>query len=286
MRKLVCFSFLALAGCGDADFASEKVPAGSGAHTTATHETFESQLSAPAPDYGAMLSASEPVQPELSVRTASEPPPADAKEVGETWLARLRARNFATAWERNGEGHDAPIEAFSLRISEQAFETWITENRWIAPDHISFRFTAELDIPRVGNGARDAIRTWPASKERTGAQQQAAQTARIFLQDGCFHVEQRDGPPHLAWFHAETGLGRDSEGYLIMVNRLTGATVARVGEIMTWAGPNRYRKDDPRFSELREVCGDAPIFGVGNPQSHVRFELIRQIINDGRSVRR
>lgn len=273
MRLAIIIPALALGACNGGVGTPDETATGGPVETSSVD--YATQLEAPVPDYETMLATAPAYEPERSRRDAKAPMPANAAEIGETWLERLRGPDYAYAWERDGQGEDAPIEAFGLRITESEFERWVAENGWTVPDHLTFRFTSALDVPRVADGLGDTIRIWPASEARTGIQLQAAQSGRIFLRDGCFYVEKLDGPPELAWFHAETGLAKDDEGYLVLVDRRTGETTARIGEKMTWAGPNRFQENDPRFAPLREACGDAPILGVGNPQSDVRFELAR-----------
>jgi hypothetical protein len=130
---------------------------------------------------------------------------------------------------------------------------------------------AEFVAPPVSPAARPGIRTWPASQRRTGAQLQALLSGRVVLRDGCFHVQRPDAPEALAWFLAETGLDVDAEGYYILVNRMTGETMARVGEEMHWAGPNAVPTDDPGIAALRQACGPGEIASVGNPESAERM---------------
>src|SRR3546814_17901564 len=94
--------------------------------------------------------------------------------------------------------------------------------------------------PAGSDASHPAIRYWPASPARTGAQLQALHGGRVELRNGCFFVGERGQPVNkLAWFHAETGLDIDNAGYLILRDRVDGTTRARIGEDMSWAGDRK-----------------------------------------------
>jgi len=133
-----------------------------------------------------------------------------------------------------------------------------------------------LVAPRVSEAALPAVRQWPASQTRTGFQMEAAFTGCIYLRDGCIFVRGvgEDQPDKLAWFHAETGLDLDAEGYYTLIDRKTGQISGRLGEMMTWAGPNPLDNDDPAIATYREACGDYEVEGVGNPMANERRYVI------------
>jgi hypothetical protein len=205
-------------------------------------------------------------------REATSPLPADAKAIGEAWIARLEARGALLGYGLAGKGPDGPIEMIDTGLTEGDFERWAKDNGWDVPQHIRWSFVPELRFPRVSEAARAAIRVWPASTARTGAQNQALFNGRIELRDGCLLVGQFDQPADkLAWFHAEVGLDVDEAGYFILRDRVSGATLARLGEDMNWGGPASAHIDEEAKLALRDACGPREIYVVGSPQASERF---------------
>ncbi|ATY33835.1 hypothetical protein CVN68_19285 [Sphingomonas psychrotolerans] len=157
-------------------------------------------------------------------------------------------------------------------LTEIEFETWVKENGWRVPRHIRWSFVPEMNLPRVSAAARDAIRVWPASTARTGAQNQALHHGRVELRDGCFFVgEAGRSATRLAWFHAEIGLDIDLAGYFVLRDRVSGKTLARLGEEMSWAGPASADIDRETERLLQKACGPGEIHVVGSPEASERF---------------
>lgn len=234
---------------------------------------FATQLDAPAPDYPAII-ASEvlpgPVRDTTIEPTA--PPPADAREIGEIWRSRLEARDVLSGLAYAGQGPgEGVVTFFDTLLSRDEFDALVRKNDWKIPAHIRFGFVEKLSHPAVSDAAEDRIRFWPQRAQRTGMQNMAALYGKVFVEDGCFFVTGLDGKTSLAWFLAETGLDVDDGGYLILIDRRTGWTMGRLGEPMSWAGPNP-EPDEEETAELRAACGDHPVANVGNPHSEVRFE--------------
>ena len=233
--------------------------------------SFATQLDAPAPDYTRLV-ADPPIAPKgTTSRDAIAPLPADAKAVGQAWIDRLRTEGVLDGYGLAGKGTDGPVSLIDVAMTAESFDALAARNGWSVPDWIRWGFQPELVAPPVSDAAQPGIRTWPSSRRRTGAQLQALLGGRVTLRDGCFHVQPPEGPETLAWFHAETGLDRDAEGYYIFINRVTGETMARVGEDMHWAGPNAVPVDDPGLAALRDACGPGEVASVGNPESFERM---------------
>ena len=232
---------------------------------------YATQLEASSPDYSALISDPPiPAKGTLS-RDATAPLPADAKPVGQTWIDRLQAAGVLDGYGLAGKGTDGPVSLIDTAMTANAFDAWVARNGWTVPDWIRWSFQPELVAPPVSEAAQAGIRTWPSSQRRTGAQLEALLGGRVTLRDGCFYVQPPDGPEALAWFHAETGLDVDPEGYYIFVNRVTGETMARVGEDMNWAGPNAVPANDPGLATLQAACGPGEVASVGNPESFERM---------------
>jgi hypothetical protein len=157
-------------------------------------------------------------------------------------------------------------------LTRKEFESWSMENGWKVPGHIRWSFVPEMKLPPVSAAAIKSIRFWPASTARTGAQHQALFHGRVELRDGCFFVGQNGQPADkLAWFHAEMGLDVDSAGFFILRERVSGKTMARLGEDMNWGGPATATIDDKAKLALQEACGGGELYVVGSPEASERF---------------
>ena len=122
----------------------------------------------------------------------------------------LQKRGALLGYGLAGKGPDGPVEMIDTGLTEEEFESWAKENSWHVPQHIRWSFVPEMSLPPVSDAAKDAIRVWPASTARTGAQHQALYHGRVELRDGCFFVGEFGQPADkLAWFHAEMGLDVD-----------------------------------------------------------------------------
>jgi hypothetical protein len=233
---------------------------------------FATQITAPSPNYRELLDAPKLVGKSTLRLEATSPLPTDAKAIGDAWVARLKKRGALLGYGLAGKGPDGPIEMVETGLTEQEFESWAGENGWRVPRHIRWSFAPAMNLPRVSERAVDAIRVWLASTSRTGAQPQALFSGRIELRDGCFFVGQWGKPvDKLAWFHAEIGLDVDSSGYFIFRDRVSGQTLARLGEDMNWGGPATADIDEKTKRALRDACSPAEIYIVGSPEAKERL---------------
>ena len=249
-------------------------PAGEpgGDSSTNSARTFSTQTRAPSPDYRTLLAQPGIVSAGGQQREATSPLPPDAKAIGDLWIARLRERGALLGHGLAGKSPDGPIEMIDTGLTEREFEAWVKENGWRIPSHIRWSFVSEMSLPPVSEAAIGAIRVWPASKTRTGAQPQALFYGRVELRDGCFFAGL-DGQPvdKLAWFHAEIGLDIDQSDYFVLRDRVSGQTLARVGEDMSWGGPASAVIDEETKQALQEACGPGEIYVVGSPEARERF---------------
>lgn len=234
--------------------------------------SLATQAKAPSPDYRALLARPPLSDTGWRQREAVSPLPPDAKAVGEVWLARLAQRGALLGHGLAGKGPDGPVELIDTGMTEEEFESWARENGWRVPGHIRWSFVPDMVLPPASDAARQAIRIWPASTARTGAQNQALFHGRVELRDGCFFVGELGRPvDKLAWFHAEMGLDIDPAGYFILRDRVSGATLARLGEDMNWGGPASAIIGKEAERALHEACGPGEIYVVGSPESSERF---------------
>jgi hypothetical protein len=203
---------------------------------------------------------------------ATERLPADAKAVGDAWIARLQKRGALLGYGLAGKDPDAPVEMIHTGLTEREFDSWVTENGWRPPRHIRLSFVPEMRLPPVSESAKGAIRIWPASRTRTGMQHQALYHGRVELRNGCFFVGERGGPvDKLAWFHAEVGLDVDTSGSFILRDRVSGQTLAHLGEDMNWGGPATADIHPETERALQKACGPGAVYVVGSPEARERF---------------
>ncbi len=261
--KAVLPVFLVCAAC------APSLP-GHGEAIDTAEQRFATQTTAPSPDYRILLG-----QPGLGgeggkQREATAPAPSNARTIGETWLARLKGRDALLGYGLVEPG--GAVNSIDTGLTQEEFDRWAQENDWSVPTHIRWTFASKLNLPSVSEAARESVRVWPASTARTGMQNQALYRGRIELRDGCFFVGEIGKPADkLAWFDAEMGLDIDPAGYFILRNRISGQTLARLGEDMNWAGPASAQIDKESERALRKACGPNEIMIVGSPESRERF---------------
>lgn len=252
---------LAACGAGEAPFGGSTSSGG-----------FATQLEAPAPDYAQIIRDAPLIEPFEGRREASAAAPSNAKSLGQLWLERLQAIDVVDGYGLAGKDENSAIASIDLRMTAGEFDSWVADNGWQVPPHLRWGFVPPMMAPRTSEAATAGIRIWPSSEQRTGLQLQAADGGRIFLRDGCFYLQRRGSETEqLAWFHTETGLDVDAEGYYVLIDRISGQIVGRLGEYMTWAAPNPITPGGPSREELREACGEGEPVSVGNPVSGARM---------------
>lgn len=272
MIRLIPLALLGCAACIPSQDAEGGVGVDESAAAVAPARTFATQTEAPTPDYRALLR-----QPKLSGqpyvdRPATSRPPANAGPIGREWIARLESRDALLGYGLSGKMDDSPVSMIDVGMSAAEFDAWARQTGLSVPTHIRWSFVPGFNLPAVSEAAKGGVRVWPASTARTGAQNQALLTGKVELRDGCFWVGEFGKPADkLAWFHAEVGLDKDAEGYYILRSRVSGETLTRVGEDLSWGGPASAIIDKAVEAKLRQACGDAEIFIVGSPESSERF---------------
>ena len=230
------------------------------------------QTSAPSPDYAMLLKQQSLAKQYRRNIEATSPLPSNAKKVGDEWIARLKMRGALLSYGLTGQGTEGPVNMIDTGLTEAEFTSWTKAKGWLVPCYIDWSFLPELSLPRVSATAKDAVRVWPASKVRTRMQHMAAYRGRVELRDGCLFVGLFKQPADkLAWFHAEMGLDIDNSGYFVLRDRVSGQTLTRLGEDMSWAGPAGAVIDAETERALQDACGPAEIFIVGSPESSERF---------------
>lgn len=194
------------------------------------------------------------------------------------WTDRFTKARITGGWGVDDTFGRAEI---MINVTEEEYRQIAAREGWgQVPDAIELKFASPLTHLSLEEAARPNVRLFPQSDRSTGIQLLAGATGRIVLRDGCLFVEGSKGQGRLAYFHRETGLGLDEEGYLALKDRMTGESKGRIGEWFSWAGPNEIREDMAMVAELRARCGTAPIANVGNPESAHRFPVRAWEIDD------
>jgi len=185
------------------------------------------------------------------------------------WTERFTQHRLTGGWGTDDTHGTAEI---LMVVTEDEYRAIARTQGWgPVPYAIKLQFAAPLPFPSVADKVRPFIRYFAQADRSTGVQLTAAGSGRIFLKDGCIFVASGKSAPKLAFFHRETGVGTDGEGYLSLINRATASPTGRLGEEFTWAGPNATMDDWPSVRELRARCGPGELLNVGNPQSSVAF---------------
>lgn len=185
------------------------------------------------------------------------------------------ARRFGKAGIVGGWGIDASegkVEMM-MAVTRHEYDRLAQEKGWgKVPAPITLAFPGELPFPRVDPAIAPLLRGFASESRATTIQLEAGFSGRVILDDGCLRLATKDGRKGpLVVSHRETGMGLDAQGYLAAIDRRTGKARGRVGEMWSWAGPNRGTEFDG-LEELKAACGDGPIVNVGNPESEARFK--------------
>lgn len=236
---------------------------------------YRTQINVPTPNYRDLFRQPVLAAEGPTYRPATAAVPVDAKALGELWIARLQGRRALLGSGVVGKGPNGPVVSIDTGLTESEFDEWTSENRWSAPGHIRWSFAAPMNLPSVSKGAAHAIRIWPATVSRTGLANSALLRGHVELRDGCLFAGEYGLPANkLAMLHAEIGLDVDPDGYLIFRNRVSGQTLARLGEEIVWSGPATAAIGSDAVAALKKACGDADILPIGSPESRSRF-LVR-----------
>ncbi|MEO6361377.1 MAG: hypothetical protein ABIO43_12525 [Sphingomicrobium sp.] len=166
-----------------------------------------------------------------------------------------------------------------MNVTEEEYRVLATQENWDSvAEPVRLMFAGGLQHPSMEERARPFIRTFGHNDRPTIMQPEMGTTGRIILRDGCLRSGMGKNAP-LAFFHKETGIGVDEQGYLSLTDRRTGKRKGRIGEWFSWAGPNRIADDHPALKELRAKCGAGPIDYVGNPESYAQFRVRPYLID-------
>ncbi len=161
----------------------------------------------------------------------------------------------------------------TVPMTAREFRAISAREKWgEVPPQIRLSFAREMAVPRVDPRVARYVRGFASESLATTLQLQRGSSGRVVLDNGCLRLATKGkakGP--LVVFHKETGIGLDAQGYLAAIDRDTGQSKGRVGEMWSWAGPNPGTQFDG-LEELKAACGDGPIENVGNPESEAVFD--------------
>ena len=194
----------------------------------------------------------------------------DRERLIEPWRKRWQAEGIPF-----GYGLDAVYPTMEVQIGLTADEwrSLSAERGWgEPPEPIVLKFAKAPVRPAVDPRAAPLLRGFSHERRPTLMQLEALGTGTLKLKDGCLVVERPNGPDQVAVFHMETGIGFDSDGYLALIDRMTGKVRARVGEKLAWGGPNAIPEGGMVGLEpLRAAC-PGEFINIGNPDSMAVFE--------------
>ncbi len=194
-----------------------------------------------------------------------------------TLLAKRRLERFAEHKFAGGWGSDPTYGTaeIMMNVTEEEYRDIAEREGWgPVPEAIVLGFAGGLKHPSIEERARPFVQTFAQNSRGTTIQLEAGFSGRITMRGGCLYSGEA-----LAYFHRETGIGIDEQGFLALTDRRTGKSKGRIGEWFSWAGPNNISDEMPMVRELRQRCGDAPIENVGNPESAAQFRVSAWVID-------
>lgn len=161
-----------------------------------------------------------------------------------------------------------------IAVEEAEFRRIAAERGWQLGPELKLHFPRGRPAAFADASIERQVRIFARETRAKGIQLLAGYSGRITLQDGCFRLQSRNGaePGPLVLFGRETQLGRDREGYLVVLSE-GGQRRYRIGELGSWPGPNTVDEKDPEVQELHRRCGSGPIANVAEPQSERLFSL-------------
>ena len=187
----------------------------------------------------------------------------------EEWMRRLQAQRLTNGGSVNPfEG----VVELDLGVSRSEFDALAPPSGWQIPTNVRLNFAPEIDPGQlVAPDAAPFIRTFPRADRAPGMTLDIAQGGRIILVDGCFRLNNAEGP--LVLFGRNTRLFRDDQGYLTVASTQNPQIGGRIGEHMTWGGYGGPVEDEPGVQAIRRHCGAGPIESVGQPHSTAWFRV-------------
>jgi hypothetical protein len=195
---------------------------------------------------------------------------AELEAIAKPWTDRFTAQRLTSGWGTDDTYGTIDV---MMDVTEAEYAEVAAREGWgSVPAPIKLSFAKPLPSPSVDPRVAPLVRVFAQNDRSTGIQLEALGGGRIYMRDGCLFTQTAgDKTEKLAYFHRETGIGLDGQGYLALVDRATGKAKGRLGEMFSWGGPNEVSEASPMVKRLRAQCGNAPLFNVGNPESRNVF---------------
>ncbi|MCJ8191476.1 hypothetical protein [Sphingomicrobium aestuariivivum] len=187
----------------------------------------------------------------------------------EPWAERWSSEGIPYAY---GLGATRPDLEVSLSITAADYQALAEKNGWPAPPApIVTHFAKAPTLPAVDPRVEPLLKGYAYGRFATGIQLEALGAGTVTLEDGCLTVG-RGEDRKVVVVHQETGISLDEDGYLVFIDRHSGAVRGRIGEPMVWAGPNRTPEQYlVGIERLRARC-PGELLNIGNPESAAAFE--------------
>lgn len=164
------------------------------------------------------------------------------------------------------------VVRFDMNIDEAAFREIAARERWVLPERLELKFSQPRNPRSIDPALTRYVRVFARQDRRPAIINQALLGGRIILRDGCFRLTEHDeGGEPLVIFGRDVELGLDADGYMVLKNTGSARAAPRIGERMTWGGPQGYSEADSNVKLLRARCGADPIVAVGEPDGAPRI---------------
>ncbi len=198
-------------------------------------------------------------------------PAAELEPLFQSWMERLQKHRLVTGGAINAFEGEVELE---VGVSRPEFERIAAQEGWRLPPRLKLSFAEEIDEAAVvAPDVAPFIRAFARADRAPGATLDIAIGGRIYLRDGCFRLDDREGGSSLVLFGRDTRLHRDAEGYMAVSSLHNSETSGRIGEEMIWGGYPAAVEGEPGVRALRAHCGNDPIASVGVPTSASRFRV-------------
>ncbi|WP_260483319.1 hypothetical protein [Sphingomicrobium flavum] len=184
------------------------------------------------------------------------------------WAERFEAAGILGGYTMSEIGEHSRV---MVDVTREEYAAMAAKASWgDVPEGIMLEFVPDYALPSVDPRVAPFIRAFENHPTGQFIQLLAGSEAKIVLDDGCLRVGSKGGP--LAYFHRSVGIGLDDAGYISLIDRATGAPMARVGEMMSWAGPNGAPEAEGA-ARLQAACGPGPVAHVGAPGSKMASDI-------------
>ena len=189
---------------------------------------------------------------------------AELQPIMDTWWKRFepyRLVGGGSVYEFEG------VVRLGMNIDEAAFREIAARERWVLPDRLELRFAPPRNPRSVDPALTRYVRVFARQARLPAIYLLMRLGGRVILRDGCFRLtEHGEAGEPLVVFARDAELGLDPQGYMVLGGAGSGRASPRIGERMTWAGPQDYSEADPNVKLLRRICGAGPIVAVGGAE--------------------